>query len=143
MGAISTLADVGLNAALSRSTAKDRSKELAAEAERDVTAIRAKDAAERKQRAAALKESLARSRALAATAGTGGASGSSAAVRRGIRDKALDEDAQSVQEREFAISNVRARADARRERNLLESRNKTTRQAFGGAVSVGRSLLDR
>ncbi len=143
MGAISTLADVGLNAALSRSTARDQSKEIAAEAERDVAEIKAKDAAERKQRAAKLKESLARSRALAATAGTGGASGSSAAVRRGIQDKALDEDAQSVQDRELAIRNVRARADAQRERNLLGARNTTSRQAFGGVVSVGRSLLDR
>ncbi len=142
MGALSTVANIGLNAAMSRSKAKDNSAEIKAEAERDIAEVKARDAAERKQRERKLKESVARQRAMSASAGTGGAGGSAAAVRRGLEERTLEDDALAVQERELAIENIRARADARRRRNLLDAQSQTARQAVGGALSIGKSLLD-
>jgi len=48
----------------------------------------------------------------------------------------------AVQERERAIANIRARAGARRSRNLLDSRTGLAKSAVGGAIRVGSSLLD-
>ena len=142
MGAFSTMANVGLDAAMSRSKSGNASAEIEAEAARDIADVHARDAAARKKRERELRERTATARAKAASAGTGGASGSAAAVRRGIRDEALEEDALAVRERDMAVADIRARAAAQKRRNLLESRNQTTKQAVGGAISIGRSLLD-
>lgn len=141
MGALSTLASAGMNAALSRSKAQASSNAIKAEAERDVASIRMQDAAQRQARERKLKQSVARQRALAAASGTGGSGGSSAAVRRGIKEQALDDDALAVRKRETAINNIRARASDKRRRNLLSAQSSVTKQAFGGALSIGKSLL--
>ncbi len=142
MGAFSSLAGIGLDAAMSRSSASADNAAIKAEAERDITEVRQKDAAERKQRRREMRERLAKARAASASAGTGSAGGSAAAVRRGIEEELLEEDALAVQERDLAISNIRARAGAKKRRNLLESRNAMTKDVVGGAVKVGTSLLD-
>lgn len=142
MGALSTLASVGINAATSRSKAKAASDEIQAEAERDVAEVRNRDAAERQLRERKLKESTARQRALSASSGTGGAGGSAAAVRRGLEARTQEDDAIAVRERELAVHNIRARANAQKRRNLLDSQTSMTKQAVGGAMGLGRSLLD-
>ena len=142
MGAFSTLAGIGIDAATSRSSSTAENAAIAAEAERDVTEVRQRDAAERKRRARELRERLAEARATAAGSGTGSGVGSARAVRRGIEDEMLEEDALAVQERDLAIRNIRARAGARQRRNLLESRNRMTQDVVGGAMKVGSSLLD-
>jgi len=142
MGALNSLANVGLNAASSRSKTGQENRLIQAEAERDIADVRAKDAADRKKRERELRQRLAQARAASASAGTGSAGGSAAAVRRGIEGALLEEDALAVQERERAIENIRARAGARKQRNLLDSRNRTARDVVGGAITVGTSLLD-
>jgi hypothetical protein len=54
----------------------------------------------------------------------------------------MEEDALADQERELAIRNIRARAGAKKRRNLLDSRSRTTKDVVGGAMKVGTSLLD-
>jgi hypothetical protein len=142
MGAFSTLAGIGIDAATSRSSSNAENAAIEAEAERDVTEVRRRDAAERKRRARDMRERLAQARATAAGSGTGSGVGSARAVRRGIEDELLEEDALAAQERDLAIRNIRARAGARQRRNLLESRNRMTQDVVGGAMKVGSSLLD-
>jgi len=142
MGAFSTLAGIGVDAAMSRSTSSNQNAAIEAEAERDVAEVRQRDAAERTQRARELRERLAAARARAASSGTGAGAGSARAVRRGIEDELMEEDALAVEERDLAIRNIRARAGARQRRNLLDSRNRVTRDVVGGAMKVGSSLLD-
>ena len=142
MGAFSSLAGIGLDAAMSRSASGAENAALEAEAERDVAEVRQRDAARRKQRRRELRDRVAEARAAAASAGTGSAGGSAAAVRRGIEEELLEEDALAAQERDLAIRNIRSRAGARQSRNLLESRNRMTKDVVGGAMKVGSSLLD-
>ena len=142
MGAFSTLAGIGIDAATARSTSKRDNAAIRAEAERDIAEVRRDDQADRKLRARELRERLAEARAVAASSGTGSGVGSARAVRRGIEDELLEEDGLAVQERELAIRNIRARAGARQHRNLLESRNRVAKDVVGGAMKVGTSLLD-
>ncbi len=142
MGAFSSLANVGLNAAMSRSQTGRQNAAIKAEAERDIAEVRQRDAAARTERERELRERLAQARARAASAGTGSAGGSAAAVRRGIAEELLAEDALAVQARDLAIRNIRARAGDKRRRNLLESRSSMTKGLVGGAMKVGNSLLD-
>jgi len=142
MGAFSSLASIGLDAAMSRSSSSADNAAIKAEAERDIAEVRQRDAADRKQRQRELRERVAKARAAAASAGTGSAGGSAAAVRRGIEEKLLEEDALAAQKRELAIRNIRARSGAKQNRNLLDSRNRMTKDVVGGAMKVGSSLLD-
>jgi len=142
MGAFSTLAGIGLDAAMSRSSSSSENAAIQAEAERDIAEVRQDDAAERQQRERELRARLAKARAVAASSGTGSGTRSNRAVRRGIEDELMEEDALAVQERDLAIRNIRARAGARQRRNLLESRNRTAKDVVGGAMKVGSSLLD-
>lgn len=142
MGAFSTLAGIGVDAALSRSKSSNQNAAVEAEAERDVAEVRQRDAAERTQRERERRERLAAARAIAASSGTGSGTGSARAVRRGIEDELMEEDALAVEERDLAIRNIRARAGARQRRNLLASRNRVTKDVVGGAMKVGGSLLD-
>ncbi|MFP4125396.1 MAG: hypothetical protein ACLFU0_01955 [Alphaproteobacteria bacterium] len=142
MGAFSTLAGIGMDAAMSRSKSSSENAAMTAEAERDVAEVRQDDAAARKQRERELRTRLANARAAAASSGTGSGTRSNRAVRRGIEDELMEEDALAVQERDLAVRNIRARAGARQRRNLLDSRNRTTRDVVGGAMKVGSSLLD-
>jgi ribosomal protein L29 len=142
MGAFSTLAGIGVDAAMSRSKSSNQNAAIEAEAERDVAEVRQRDAAERTQRARELRQRLAAARARAASSGTGAGAGSARAVRRGIEDELMEEDALAVEERDLAIRNIRARAGAKKRRNLLDSRSRTTKDVVGGAMKVGTSLLD-
>lgn len=142
MGAFSTLAGIGLDAAMSRSSSSRDNAAIQAEAERDIAEVRQDDAAERTKRKRELRARLADARAAAASAGTGSGTRSNRAVRRGIEDELMEEDALAVQERDLAINNIRARAGARQRRNLLESRDRTAKDVVGGAMKVGSSLLD-
>jgi hypothetical protein len=142
MGAFSSLANVGINAAMSRSKASSENAAIRAEAERDVAELRSRDAADRTKRQRELRERVALARARAASAGTGSAGGSAAAVRRGIADELTEEDALAARERDLAIRNIRARAGARRSRNLLDARSGMTKGVVGSAMKVGTSLLD-
>ncbi|TVQ35990.1 MAG: hypothetical protein EA356_06405 [Geminicoccaceae bacterium] len=142
MGAASTLANIGLNAAMSRSRAKSQSAAIATDRDLRVAEVQASDAADRKLREQRLKELLARQRALAASAGAAGAGGSPAAVRRGLQGKASFDDAIAAQQREMAIHGIRTRAASQKRRNLLESDNRLIQQGVSGMLGAGRSLLD-
>ena len=142
MGAMNSLANIGLNAALSRGKAKDEAKAIAVERDQRVAEVQVKDAADRVVRQQQLKEELARQRALAAGGGTAGGGGSAAAVRRGLQARADTEDALAAQERDLAIQGIRGRASAQKRRNLLEADSQIVRQGVTSAFGVGRSLLE-
>jgi hypothetical protein len=142
MGAFSTLAGIGVDAAMSRSSSSRDNTALRAEAERDIAEVRQDDAAARRKRERELRTRLADARAAAAGSGTGSGTRSNRAVRRGIENALMEEDALAVQERDLTIRNIRARSGARQRRNLLESRNRLTKDVVGGAMKVGSSLLD-
>ncbi len=142
MGAVSTLANIGLSAATSRARNRSASQAIATDRDLRVAEVQAGDAADRQVREQRLKELLARQRALAASAGTSGAGGSAAAVRRGLQRKASTDDELAVQERDRAIYGIRARAASQTRRNLLESDTRLMQQGVSGAFGIGRSLLD-
>lgn len=142
MGAMSSLATIGLNAMLSRGKARDQSRAIAAERDQRLAEVQASDAAARVQRARQLQELLARQKALAASAGSGGSGGSASAVLRGLQAKAATDDALAVQERELALRGIRTRASRQMRRNLLESNGQLVWQGWTGALDATRSLLD-
>ncbi|MFW5680290.1 MAG: hypothetical protein ACOCYE_09660 [Pseudomonadota bacterium] len=142
MGAVSTLANIGLNAAASRSKATNASRAIATERDLKVAEVEERAAADQKLRAQRLKELLARQRATAASSGAGGAGGSAAAVRRGLYRKAETDESLAARERNLAIHGIRSRAASQTRRNLLESNSRIVQQGVTGMFSAGRSLLD-
>ncbi len=142
MGAVSTLANIGLNAATSRARSQAASRATAQDRDLRVAEVQARDAADRQSREQRLRELLARQRASAASSGIGGAGGSAAAVRRGLQQRAATEDTLAAQERDMAIHGIRTRAASQMRRNLLETDSRLVQQGFGGALGIGRSLLD-
>jgi hypothetical protein len=86
MGALSSLASVGLNLALAQQASKRQSSDINAERDRQIRAIRQRDEEERRQQQEELRRRLATQRARAGAAGVGGG-GSADAVLRGLLEK--------------------------------------------------------
>lgn len=141
MGALSTLASIGISAATSRSKTGAANKAIEVDAASDIAKVKARDAAERKTRSRKLEEGVARQRALAASSGAGGSGGSTAALRRGLEERVLEDDAYAAQQRKLAVESIRSRAGAQRQRNLLESRGRMAKSAVGGVAGIAGSLL--
>lgn len=136
MGALSSLATVGLNFALANRSARREARSIDAERDRQIAEIQARDAEVRREEEARLRRRLAAERARAGAAGIIGRGGSSEAVLRGLVEES--EAGLSAEERQSAlrIQEIRTRAGDARSRNLLDLVGNT---ASGGLRTLGRA----
>jgi hypothetical protein len=145
MGALSSLATVGLNFALAQRSATRQASSINADRDRQIAEIQARDAEERRDEEAALRRRLASQRARAGAAGVGGRDGSSEAVLRGLVDET--EAALGAQEQQSAlrIGDIRRSASDARRRNLLDLVGGVSRsglRTLSSSSSRRTSLLD-
>ena len=145
MGALSSLATVGLNFALAQRSANRESSAINADRNRQIAEIQARNQEARREEQAQLARRLASQRARAGAAGVGGAGGSSSAVLRGlVQESEAELQAQEAQSAR-RIGGIRQNASDARRRNLLDLVGTATRSGLG---SLGRgssrrsSLLD-
>jgi hypothetical protein len=142
MGALSSLASIGLNLALAQQAAQRQSQNINAERNRQIQAIRQQDLQQQQQQQEALRSRLATQRARAGAAGVSGG-GSASAVLRGLtQEAAATEQARAVQSN-ARIAEIQRAASNSRSRNLLD----LVGGAGGSSLSLlgqstGRSLLD-
>ena len=135
MGALSSLASVGLNLALAQQASQRQSSDVNAERDRQIRAIRQRDEEERRQQQDELRRRLATQRARAGAAGVGGG-GSADAVLRGLIEEAdADRAGARPPPRACRISDIRRSASRSRRNNLLD--------LAGGAGSSALSALGR
>jgi hypothetical protein len=143
MGDLTSLASLGLNAALATQAARRSEKQAKKDAERQVGEIRARDAAEDQERRRRLRAAIARERARAGAAGviTGG---STEAVLRGLTEEAEAEARAADAVDAERIDRLRDGARRSSRRNLLDLAGDvvgaSTRST--GFRTAGRSLLD-
>ena len=146
MGALTSLATVGLNAAFADRKARNERREIKAERDRRIAEIRTGDAAAEEERRAALRRLLASERARAGAAGVGGAGGSAQAVLRGLTEESERERTAREGASAQRIRELRDRARGERRRNLLDLTEQLTRGGLGllggRRRTVSRSLLD-
>ena len=142
MGALSSLASVGLNLALADQAKKRQAKAINAERDEDVQKIEQRDAEERRRVADRLRRQLATQRARAGAAGLG-SSASSTAVLRGLVQEAAAADQARRNQSTQAIEAINRGARNARRNNLLDLASSTTRSSLSQFGSGRRrSLLD-
>jgi hypothetical protein len=134
MGALSSLATVGLNLALAQQASNQQSRSVKAERDRQIEAIRQRDEEQRREQEDLLRRRLAAQRARAGAAGVGG-SGSAGAVLRGLVEEADAEEQFRAAASNRQIADIRRDASRQRRNNLLD--------LAGGAGSSAASLLGR
>jgi hypothetical protein len=142
MGALSSLATVGLNLALAQQGSKRQSRSIDAERDQQIKAIQAQDEEARRREQEQLRRQLAAERARAAAAGVS-RGGSAQAVLRGLIEESAAGD-QAAQERSaLRIGDINRSANRAQQRNLLDFVGTTAR---GGLRTLGgtsrRSLFD-
>lgn len=142
MGALNSLATLGLNLALSRQAQQAEGSELREERDRQIAEIRQRDLAEQRQQTSTLKRRLAEERARAGAAGVGATGGAADAILRGLT---AESDALARERRAEAarrIEAIRSAYSDKRRHNLLDfaSRSLTASSQLGTGRS--RSLLD-
>jgi len=138
MGGLSSLANLGLNVALSQQAAQRQNKDLEKERDRQIAAIMRDNREAERQQAGALRRRQASERARAGATGTATTGGSIDAILRGLeREAELD----SAARRETAaarVQQIRATFGTRQRSNLLN----TTNRLLGTSNStLRRSLL--
>ncbi len=134
MGALSSLASVGLNLALAQQASARQSRDVNAERDRQIQAIRQRDEEQQRQQEETLRRQLAAQRARAGAAGVSGGS-SANAVLRGLTEEALATEQARAAESSSRIADIRRSASSSRSRNLLD--------LVGGASGSSLSLLGR
>lgn len=142
MGALSSLASIGLNLALAQQAAQRQSQDINAERNRQIQAIRRQDRQRRQQQEQALRSRLATQRARAGAAGVSGG-GSANAVLRGLTQEAAAAQQARAAQSNARIAEIRRAASSSRSRNLLD----LVGGAGGSSLSLlgqsaGHSLLD-
>lgn len=142
MGALSSLATLGLNAALATQADRRRTRQITSDRDRQLADIRARDADARRERDEALRRLLARERARAGAAGVLDVGGSADAILRGLTEEsALAQQARDRQSAQRMAEITRGARDARR-RSLLDTTDGVLRAGLGGRSTPLRSLLD-
>jgi hypothetical protein len=145
MGALSSLATLGLNLALSRQAQRAEDKQQRSAAAQQIERIRLDSAGDRQRAEAELRRRIAAERARAGAAGVALTGGSADAVIRGLEEESRAEEAARAAEDEARVAAIRDSLGQRRRRNLLDftSRwlNAGTR-SLTGTRAGGRSLLD-
>jgi hypothetical protein len=134
MGALSSLATVGLNLALAQQASQRQSDDVKAERDRQIRAIRQRDEEQRRQQEEALRRRLASQRARAGAAGVG-SGGSADAVLRGLIEQAEASEQVRAATSNRQISDIRRSASRSRRNNLLD--------LAGGAGGSALSLFGR
>jgi hypothetical protein len=142
MGALSSLASIGLNLALAQQAAQRQSQNINAERNRQIQAIRQQDLQQQQQQQEALRSRLATQRARAGAAGVSGG-GSASAVLRGLTQEAAATEQARAAQSNARIAEIQRAASNSRSRNLLD----LVGGAGGSSLSLlgqstGRSLLD-
>jgi hypothetical protein len=142
MGALSSLATTGLNAALATQAARRQSRNVNDTRDRQIEAIERRDAEQRRRALDRLRRELASQRARAGAAGIGG-SATSTAVLRGLVDEAESAEAARQLESTADIDTASRNARLAGRRNLLDLTDSLTRSGLS-TFSSGRrsSLLD-
>jgi hypothetical protein len=138
MGGFSSLANLGLNVALSQQAAQKQNRDLQKDRDRQIAAIMRDDREAERQQASALRRRQASERARAGATGTATTGGSIDAILRGLeREAELD----SAARRETAaarVQQIRATFGTRQRNNLLS----TTNRLLGTSNStIRRNLL--
>lgn len=134
MGALSSLASVGLNLALADQARRRQSRNINTERDRRAEEIESRNAEEQRQAAERLRRQLASQRARAGAAGVGG-SASSNAVLRGLVEEASAIEQSRQQEAARSIATLNRNARNARRNDLLD--------LAGGTARQGISLLSR
>jgi hypothetical protein len=142
MGALSSLASIGLNLALAQQAAQRQAQDINAERNRQIQAIRQRDVEQQRLQEEALRRRLATQRARAGAAGVSGG-GSASAVLRGLTEQAAAAEQARAAQSSGRIAGIRRSASSSRSRNLLD----LVGGAGGSSLSLlgqstGRSLLD-
>ena len=138
MGGFSSLANLGLNVALSQQATQRQNKDLEKDRDRQIAAIMRDSRDAERQQSSALRRRQASERARAGATGTATTGGSIDAILRGLeREAELD----SAARRETAaarVKQIRATFGTRQRNNLLS----TTNRVLGTSNStLRRSLL--
>jgi hypothetical protein len=144
MGALNSLASVGLNLALQQKAQAAEDKQLRQERDRQLEAIRLRDTEDQRQQQQALRRRLAEERARAGGAGVGSSGGAADAILSGLVAESRELDAARTRESALRAEDIRNGFSDRRRRSLLDFASRSL--ALGGGVARGsrsrRSLLD-
>ena len=132
MGALSSLASIGLNLALAQQASERQGRDVNAERDRQIQAIRQRDEEQQRQQQDTLRRQLAAQRARAGAAGVSGGSSANAVLR------GLTEEATAVEQARAAGSNSRI-ADL--QRSASSSRSRNLLNLVGGATGSSLSAL--
>jgi hypothetical protein len=145
MGALSSLATLGLNLALSQRAQQSQDKQLKAQRDGQIAQIRLDAAEDRRRGEQALRRRLAEQRARAGAAGVLGSGGSADAVLRGLEEESAVIQAARDAEAKARITAIRDSFGERRRRNLLSFQSRwldAGARSLLGPSGRGRSLLD-
>lgn len=142
MGALSSLASVGLNLALADQAQKRQSRTINADRDQKIDSIEQRSAEEQRKIEERLRRQLASQRARAGAAGIGG-SASSNAILRGLVEEASAVDQARQQQVSQSVSTINRNARDARRSNLLELAGSTARRGISLiSRGSGSSLLD-
>jgi hypothetical protein len=132
MGALSSLASIGLNLALAQQASERQARDVNAERDRQIQAILQRDREQQQQQQDALLRRLAAQRARAGAAGVSGG-GSANAVLRGLTEEAAATEQARAADSSRQIADIQRSASSSRNRNLLD--------LVGGATGSSLSVL--
>jgi hypothetical protein len=132
MGALSSLASIGLNLALAPQASERQARDVNTERNRQIQAILQRDQEQQQEQQDALLRRLAAQRARAGAAGVSGG-GSANAVLRGLTEEAAATEQARTAESSRRIADIQRSASSSRNRNLLD--------LVGGATGSSLSVL--
>ena len=142
MGALSSLASVGLNLALAERAQRRQSRTIDADRDRRVEDVERRNAEEERRAADRLRRELASQRARSGAAGVGG-SASANAILRGLVEEASVAEQERQQEASQSIATLNRNARNARRNNLLNIAGSSARQGISLlSRGSGSSLLD-
>jgi hypothetical protein len=144
MGAFNSLASLGLNLALQQRAQASEDKQLRQERNRELAALRLRDAEDGRQQQQALRRRLAEERARAGGAGVGSSGGAADAILSGLVQESRQIDAARRRESALREEDIRRSFADRRRRSLLDFAGRSLSLGGGFARGSGsrRSLLD-
>ena len=144
MGALNSLASLGLNLALNQRAQAAEDKQLKQERDRQLKAIDLRDTEDRRQQELSLRRRLAEERARAGGAGVGSSGGAADAILSGLVEESRLVDAARRHESGLRREDIKDSFDDRRQRSLLDfaGRSVSIGNRFLGPSRSGRSLLD-
>lgn len=139
MGGYSSLANLGLNMALSQQAAKKKNQDFQEDRDRRIASIMRDDREAERQQANALRRRQASERARAGATGTATTGGSIDAILRGLEREAELDSAARRETTAARVKEIRSTFGTRQRSNLLN----TTNRLLGTSNStLRRNLLD-